>query len=261
MVSFLSPISKFSCIASRALRPRALLPAVFFSSITTLFDDTFKESREIVKNLLKEQGFTGILSTTSSIFNKNDLQALKVNFKPALKYGVLPCDIKDLEFDVESLKEISDNHIKAFLIDLHEVIKNLGYYESTEEAATETLITNLLVRVTDMHCYPLRVRTHPQCKLYISGEPYVSATPEFAVNRKNITMIVVEQDKQLKNTALIPSKCFGEAQLVAEMLASGSENMRQIARQNGVISDQIIFGIRAISSYFTFYETVIPAEY
>src|SRR4051794_7986466 len=45
------------------------------------------------------------------------------------------------------------------------------------------------------------------------------------------------------------------------MLACGSENMRQIARQTGVISDQTIFGIRAISSYFTFYKTVIPAEY
>jgi len=36
------------------------------------------------------------------------------------------------------------------------------------------------------------IRTHPRCKLYITGEPYVSATPEFVVNRKNVTMIVVE---------------------------------------------------------------------
>ena len=65
----------------------------------------------------------------------------------------------------------------------------------------------------------------------------------------------------MKNTALIPSKGFGEAQLAAEMLACGSENMRQIARQADVISDQTIFGVRAISSYFTFYKTVIPAKY
>jgi hypothetical protein len=45
------------------------------------------------------------------------------------------------------------------------------------------------------------------------------------------------------------------------MLACRSENMRLIARKTGVISDQTIFGIRAISSYFTFYKAVIPAKY
>ncbi len=37
--------------------------------------------------------------------------------------------------------------------------------------------------------------------------------------------------------------------------------MRQTALQTDVIPDQTIFGIRAISSYFTFYKTVIPAKY
>ena len=37
--------------------------------------------------------------------------------------------------------------------------------------------------------------------------------------------------------------------------------MRQISIETGVIPDQTIFGIRAISTYFTFYKTVISKEY
>ncbi|CAG8632885.1 3395_t:CDS:2, partial [Scutellospora calospora] len=120
---------------------------VFFSSTTTLFDDALKELRELVKITLKEQGFTGILNTTTSTFNKNDLRTLKVSFKPALKCDVLPCDAE----------EILDNQAKVFLTDLHEVIKNLSNDEGTEEAVTDTLITNLLVHVAGMHYHPLRV--------------------------------------------------------------------------------------------------------
>ncbi|CAG8460277.1 3938_t:CDS:2 [Funneliformis caledonium] len=274
MSSFLSLILKFSRPTSCILRP-----AVFFSSTATLFDDALKTSRELVRTMLKERGFTGNLNITSSAFNKNDLRALKVSLEPTHKCDVLPCGIKvtsffekytlpqidiqtlrDQEFDVDSLKEITDNQVKVFLTDLHEVIKNLGDDEGTEEAVTDTLVNNLLVQIAGMHYHPLRVRTHPRCKLYILGEPYVSATPKFVVNRMNLSVVVVE-DKHLKNTALITSKGFGEAQLAVEMLACGSENVRRILRQGDVISDQTIFGIRAISSYFTFYKTVIPAEY
>ncbi|CAG8816498.1 34619_t:CDS:2, partial [Gigaspora margarita] len=60
---------------------------------------------------------------------------------------------------------------------------------------------------------------------------------------------------------LISSKGFEEAQLAAEMLTYGSKNMYQIVHQASVISNQTIFGICTISSYFTFYEPVISAEY
>jgi len=56
-------------------------------------------------------------------------------------------------------------------------------------------------------------------------------------------------------------KGYGEAQLTAEILACGSESMRQTLRNTGVIPEQTIFGIRAISTYFTFYKTVISKEY
>ena len=37
--------------------------------------------------------------------------------------------------------------------------------------------------------------------------------------------------------------------------------MRETSRKTDVIPDQTIFGIRAISTYFTFYKTVISKEY
>ena len=88
-------VSKFALSISRTLQSK-----VFFSSTATLFDDALEASRELVKTRLKEQGFTGILNTTSS-FNKNDLRALKVSFKPALKCDILPCDIEGTNYAVQ----------------------------------------------------------------------------------------------------------------------------------------------------------------
>ncbi|CAG8744693.1 1571_t:CDS:1, partial [Dentiscutata erythropus] len=68
-------------------------------------------------------------------------------------------------------------------------------------------------------------------------------------------------DKHISSKNLIPSKGYGEAQLAAELFACGNENMLCIAPQTHVIFDQIIFAVRVISAYFTFYKTVIPKEY
>ncbi|RIB11820.1 hypothetical protein C2G38_2042360 [Gigaspora rosea] len=129
-----------------------------------------------------------------------------------------------------------------------------------EEAETDTLVNNLLVQIVGLHRYPLRVRQHPRCRLYIASEVYMTAKPEFVINKKNISMIVIE-DKHIKSKNLIPTKCYGEAQLAAEMLACGNENMLRIASQTGAILDQTIFAVRAVSTYFTFYKTVIPKGY
>jgi hypothetical protein len=85
-----------------------------------------------------------------------------------------------------------------------------------------------------------KFRKHPRCR-YIAGE---SAYPKVVINRKSITVVVVcfdcldililltqtnfffLQGKHLKNSALIPSRGYGEAQLAIEILAFGSENMR-----------------------------------
>lgn len=80
-----------------------------------------------------------------------------------------------------------------------------------EEAEIDMLVYNLLVQIVGLHRYPLRVRTHPRCRLYIASECYMTAKPEFVINRKNISMIVIE-DKHIRNKNLIPSKGYGEAQ-------------------------------------------------
>ena len=77
---------------ARFFRPTSrTFPAVFFSSTSKLFNNALTLSREKVKAILKEQGFTGTINHTGTNFNKKDLQALKVSFQPALKCNVIPC--------------------------------------------------------------------------------------------------------------------------------------------------------------------------
>ncbi len=50
---------------------------------------------------------------------------------------------------------------------------------------------------------------------------------------------------------------YGEAQILAEILACGWENLDQ----SGKYIDQTIYAIRVISSYVTFYKAEIPIKY
>ncbi|CAG8775048.1 13420_t:CDS:2, partial [Racocetra fulgida] len=245
-MSLFGPVVRLSVL-------RTFRQAVFFSSISTLFDKYLEKSRLIAKDKLKRRGFPSTLSTTASGFDLRDLQLLRVTFQPTpFKSNVLP-DVDDIgfpeeyilpnisekellnkKFEIEDFKEISDDQVQTFLIDLHEIVKNVHSDEGMEEAETDTL--------------------------YIASEVYMTAKPEFVINKKNISMIVIE-DKHIKSKNLIPTKCYGEAQLAAEMLACGNENMLRIASQTGAILDQTIFAVRAVSTYFTFYKTVIPKGY
>ncbi|CAG8776489.1 8081_t:CDS:2, partial [Dentiscutata erythropus] len=246
---------------------------VFFSSITTLFDKYLVSSRKIARDKLKGRGFPSNISTTASGFDLKDLQLLKVNFQPTpFKNDILPNvdvsdfpeeyilpniskkELLDTSFNVESFKEISDHQVQAFLTDLHEVIKDLHSNEGMEGSETDTLVYNLLFQIVGLHRYPLKIR------LYIASECYMIAKPEFVINRKNISMIVIE-GKHIKNKNLIPSKGYGEARLAAEILACANENMLHTAHQTDVILDQIIFAVRVVSTYFTFYKAIIPSGY
>ncbi|RHZ81958.1 hypothetical protein Glove_116g29 [Diversispora epigaea] len=171
--------------------------------------------------------------------------------------------ILDRKFNVKNLIKILNNHVKTFIKDQHKVAKNLSSSERIDESETDTLVHNLLVRVINMHYYPLRLSSHLRCRLHILSQSYITKRPKFVINKDDISMIVVE-DKHLKNKNLISMKGYKEIQLVAEILACGDENMCQIARiapQPDVITDQTIFAVRIISTYFTFYKTVIPAIY
>ncbi|CAG8625237.1 4500_t:CDS:2 [Funneliformis mosseae] len=177
-----------------------------------------------------------------------------MSFNDLKKFLLPQLDIQTLanrEFKAKNLKDISDEYVKGFLNDLNKVIKE----SVTTEDQIDTLVNNILGNIFEFHAYPLRIR------LNITGEPYVTAIPDYLVDWEDINELVVE-DKQLRNAALIPSKGYGEAQLAAELLACGSENMRELAlRKSDVMSDQIIFGVRVISTYFTFYKAVISAKY
>jgi len=52
---------------------------------------------------------------------------------------------------------------------------------------------------------------------------------------------------------------FGETQIAVEILSCGSENMRSICGTE--YKDQILWAVRILSTYITFYKTLIPATY
>ncbi|CAG8723638.1 20527_t:CDS:2, partial [Dentiscutata erythropus] len=163
-------------------------------------------------------------------------------------------ELLDTNFDVENFKKT--DQVQAFLTDLHEIIKNLHSDEGIEEAETDMLVSNILFQIVGLHCHPFRVRIHPWCRLYIASEVYMIARPEFIISRKNISMVVIE-NKHIENKNLIPTKGYGEAQLATEILACANKNMLK----TDINLDQIIFAVRVVSTYFTFYKVIIPSRY
>ena len=97
MSLLLSLVARFSRPTSRTFRP-----AVFFSSTATLFDNKLSTSREFVRDELKKRGFPDHLHTTASHFRNEDLDLLKVSFKPALQNEVLP-DIEGTNYAVTTV--------------------------------------------------------------------------------------------------------------------------------------------------------------
>lgn len=56
-----------------------------------------------------------------------------------------------------------------------------------------------------------------------------------------------------------PSTGFGETQISAEVLACVSENIRSLGKRK--YADQMLWVVRVISTYVTFYKAEIPARY
>ncbi|CAG8821765.1 6035_t:CDS:2, partial [Gigaspora margarita] len=233
---------------------------------------------------------------SASKFLKEDLEALKIVFRPAssedaiilaingmlsvfslcdrtltisnyctvknypTKYEVPEIDSKVLNkrnFNVKNFKGIQDKHVQTFVDKLHDVIKNSMVAKGTDESTTDTLVSDILGCAADMDGWPFKVRHHPFCELVIGGKSVI-ARPEFVIDRDRIALVVTE-DKHLKNKMLTKRCGYGEVQLGAEILACGSVNLREIYK--GEYVDQEIFAIRVISTYFTFYRTVITGSY
>ena len=49
--------------------------------------------------------------------------------------------------------------------------------------------------------------------------------------------------------------------MAAEILACADENRHRMQLETRVITDQTVVGVRAVSTYFTFYKAVIPTAY
>ncbi|CAG8616299.1 1034_t:CDS:2, partial [Diversispora eburnea] len=65
---------------------------------------------------------------------------------------------------------------------------------------------------------------------------YVSATPEFVINKKEKMSVIIAEDKTFRN--FIPFNGYGEMQIAAEILACRNENSRK------TVSDQVLFATR-----------------
>ncbi|RHZ75851.1 hypothetical protein Glove_209g101 [Diversispora epigaea] len=157
------------------------------------------------------------------------------------------------DFDVLKFN-ISDPEVQTLATKLHNVVMNGNLTIGTDETFTDTLVDDVL-RIAKLNHFPLMIRNHMPCKIYIEDKPLLSTTPEFVVQNKDYTVIGVE-DKHLKNVG--PVTGFGESQIAIEIVACGCENMRSIGYK---YKKQTIFVIHVISTYFTFYKADIPAKY
>ncbi|CAG8456235.1 13924_t:CDS:2, partial [Dentiscutata heterogama] len=190
------------------------------------------------------------------------IDLLRVGFKPASSENAVIADVEvtnfadnyifphinrkilsNAEFGVGKLQHISDPQVfNGFQV------------TGTAETFTDTFVNDLL-RIVKLNHFPLMIRNHPLCKLYIEGEPCMSSEPEFVVQRQKITVLVVE-DKHLKNVGYATD--FGESQIAAVILSCDSENLRSLGKAP---RDQTIWAIRVISTYVTFYKATITAMY
>ncbi|CAG8646754.1 7905_t:CDS:2, partial [Paraglomus occultum] len=210
-------------------------------------------------------------------FATEDMEALNVIFIPASSADEVITNVDITEFpeqyllpninrqilangelDVCRLEGISDPDVQTFLTKLNDVVVNGLQVVGTEETFTDTYVDDIL-RIAKLNRFPLRIRNQPLRKLYIGDVPRVSSVPDFVIenrSRENRNVVVIE-DKHLQSVGR--SNGYGETQIAGEILACGSENIRSIRRAE--YTDQTLWAVRIISTYVTFYKTLIPAMY
>lgn len=75
------------------------------------------------------------------------------------------------------------------------------------------------------------------------------------LKKKEEISMVITKDRSLRN--INPKTRYGEIQIASEILACSDKNIRD----NGEIYDQVLFAIRFISTYITFYKAEISEKY
>jgi len=274
-------VVRLSCPVVRLSRPapRIFRPVAFFSSTSTLFDRELTNSRDAVKKMFDEKGLP-IINFRASRFRSQDLEALNVSFKSAVcNNQIVPeIDVKDLlpeqyilpdihskdlvnpDLDVREISGISDD-IRTFILKLNWVAMNASVRKGSDETYTDTLVDDLL-RIVGLNTFPLVIRNHQECRMFIGGYPYLTADPEFSIKMIDTAMIAVE-DKHLENVEKWLG--YGEFQLAAEILTIASDNERHERNSSEqALADQAkqtVYAVRVISTYVTFYKTIIPALY
>ncbi|CAG8648724.1 3572_t:CDS:2, partial [Paraglomus occultum] len=217
------------------------------------------------------------LPPSASVFATEDMEALNVIFIPASSADEVIPDVEITEFpeqyllpninreilghtdfDVRRLKGISKPKVQTFLNKLNNVVVNSVQAIGTHESFTDTCVDDIL-RIAKLNGFPLMIRNQPPCNLYIQDVARVTSVPDFVIenqSRENRNIVVIE-DKHLQNVGR--SNGYGETQIAVEILACGSENIRSIRRAE--YTDQTLWAVRIISTYVTFYKTLIPAMY
>ncbi|CAB4419323.1 unnamed protein product [Rhizophagus irregularis] len=71
----------------------------------------------------------------------------------------------------------------------------------------------------EFNTWPLKIKNHELCSIYIGDVPVVSSDAEFVIKKRKIFVLVVE-DKHLQNVGHATG--YGETQIAVEILACGT---------------------------------------
>ncbi|CAB5210443.1 unnamed protein product [Rhizophagus irregularis] len=209
------------------------------------------------------------LPSSASGFKNKDIDTMKVIFQGASAENVVipDAEIKNFpdeylladinrtllrkpNFTVDDLGKIKNGDVLTFIDKLHDITENSTQLIGTSETHTDSLVDDLL-RVVGFNTWPLKIKNHEPCSIYIADVPVVSSDAEFVIKKREIFVLVVEH---LKNVGHATG--YGETQIAVEILACGSTNIRTSAPK-----DQTLWAIRVISTYVTIYKATIPALY
>ncbi|CAB5385623.1 unnamed protein product [Rhizophagus irregularis] len=250
-----SRISSQSSNLKEALRDLDLEALELVETKTNRFDLPSSASKFYPDNLkLLKITFVGA-SAEKDVIPEVPVAQIQATFQKLDKYLLPTIDSETLgnyKFDVTTHTDITSEKVQTFVTKLHNVVINGAQQTGTDETFTDTLIDDLL-RIVKLNNFPLMIRNHPISKIYIKGGGIVTSDPEFVIQEKGkLSLLVVEKN-------VTSATGYGESQIAAEMLACGSENLRYLGKETH--TDQTILAMRVISTYVTFYKTVIKAEY
>lgn len=205
------------------------------------------------------------LSDSTSEFRQKDIDTLNILFADCgapddivvQKQDHIPSFLFIRDYNKYQIQSIADIGTSALdteektLVDLiQRVVQNEDVKIGTKESLTDTFV-DFLLRKLGFESYPLRLNIKP---IYVTriGRRTVTSECDFSVER-NKSVLMIEEDKHLKNT--YRSERFGEFQIAGELLAAASENYQNDPK------DQIIYGMRAIGTRFTFYKAFFSERY